>query len=249
MLSSKRVGLGERIVLVHGFTQTAETWDGIAQHLKSEFELLAIDAPNHGDSSDISLNLESGARSIIEVGGEATYVGYSMGGRFCLTAAFAEPQNVKRLVLVSTTAGIEDKDLRNERLKNDEELARRVEQIGVAQFIDEWLTNSLFSGLTEETNQRAVRLKNTAIGLSSSLRLCGAGRQQPTWTKLSELKMPVLVMAGENDSKYVELAERMVQAIGENARLRIVKNSGHTPHLEQESVFVESIRSFVKQTS
>ena len=249
MLSSKRVGLGERIVLVHGFTQTAETWDGIAQHLKSEFELLAIDVPNHGDSSDISLNLESGARSIIEVGGEATYVGYSMGGRFCLTAALAEPQNVKRLVLVSTTAGIEEKDLRNERLKSDEELAKRVEQIGVTQFIDEWLTNSLFSGLTKETNQRAVRLKNTAIGLSSSLRLCGAGRQQPTWTKLRELKMPVLVMAGENDLKYVELAERMVQAIGENARLQIVKNSGHTPHLEQESVFVESIRSFVKQTS
>jgi pimeloyl-ACP methyl ester carboxylesterase len=56
-------------------------------------------------------------------------------------------------------------------------------------------------------------------------------------------------MAGENDLKYVELAERMVQAIGENARLQIVKNSGHTPHLEQESVFVESIRSFIKQTS
>jgi len=249
MLSSKRVGLGERIVLVHGFTQTCETWDGIAQQLKNEFELLAIDAPNHGDSSDVSLNLESGARSIIEVGGEATYVGYSMGGRFCLTAAFAEPKTVKRLVLVSTSAGIEEKDLRNKRLTSDEELAKRVEQIGVAQFIDEWLTNPLFSGLTKKNNQRAIRLKNTAIGLSSSLRLCGAGRQQPTWTKLNELEMPVLVMAGENDSKYVELAERMVQAIGTNARLQIVKNSGHTPHIEQENVFAESIRSFVKQTS
>ena len=146
MLSSKRVGLGERIVLVHGFTQTCETWDGIAQQLKNEFELLAIDAPNHGDSSDVSLNLESGARSIIEVGGEATYVGYSRGGRFCLTAAFAEPKTVKRLVLVSTSAGIEERDLRNRRLTSDEELAKRVEQIGVAQFIDEWLTNPLFSG-------------------------------------------------------------------------------------------------------
>ena len=150
---------------------------------------------------------------------------------------------------MSTSAGIEEKDLRNKRLTSDEELAKRVEQIGVAQFIDEWLTNPLFSGLTKENNQRSVRLKNTAIGLSSSLRLCGAGRQQPTWTKLNELEMPVLVMAGENDSKYVELAERMVQAIGTNARLQIVKNSGHTPHIEQENVFAESIRSFVKQTS
>ena len=47
----------------------------------------------------------------------------------------------------------------------------------------------------------------------------------------------------------VELAERMVQAIGTNASLQVVKNSGHTPHIEQADVFAESIRSFVKQTS
>ena len=245
MLSNKQFGNGPRAVLVHGFTQTHETWVDVIDSLKQNFEVIAVDAPNHGDSCDISLNLESGAKAIGEVGGNATYVGYSLGGRFCLTLALAEPQLVSRLVLISTTAGIEDKELRSERIRNDEERARRIEQIGVNQFIDEWLNQSLFAGLNNETNQRGVRLKNTAIGLSSSLRLCGAGRQQPTWSRLKELTMPVLVIAGANDEKYRRLAERLVSEIGDNATLKIVENSGHTPHLEQPEIFQDLLSNFI----
>ena len=245
MLSNKQFGNGPRAVLVHGFTQTHETWVDVIDSLKQNFEVIAVDAPNHGDSCDISLNLESGAKAIGEVGGNATYVGYSLGGRFCLTLALAEPQLVSRLVLISTTAGIEDKTLRSERIRNDEELARRIEQIGVNQFIDEWLNQSLFAGLNNETNQRGVRLKNTAIGLSSSLRLCGAGRQQPTWSRLKELTMPILVIAGANDEKYRRLAERLVSEIGDNATLKIVENSGHTPHLEQPEIFQDLLSNFI----
>ena len=245
MLSNKQFGNGPRAVLVHGFTQTHETWVDVIDSLKQNFEVIAVDAPNHGDSCDISLNLESGAKAIGEVGGNATYIGYSLGGRFCLTLALAEPQLVSRLVLISTTAGIEDKEQRSERIRNDEELARRIEQIGVNQFIDEWLNQSLFGGLNNETNQRGVRLKNTAIGLSSSLRLCGAGRQQPTWSRLKELTMPVLVIAGANDEKYRRLAERLVSEIGDNATLKIVENSGHTPHLEQPEIFQDLLSNFI----
>ena len=245
MLSNKQFGNGPRAVLVHGFTQTHETWVDVIDSLKQNFEVIAVDAPNHGDSCDISLNLESGAKAIGEVGGNATYIGYSLGGRFCLTLALAEPQLVSRLVLISTTAGIEDKTLRSERIRNDEELARRIEQVGVNQFIDEWLNQSLFAGLNNETNQRGVRLKNTAIGLSSSLRLCGAGRQQPTWSRLKELTMPILVIAGANDEKYRRLAERLVSEIGDNATLKIVENSGHTPHLEQPEIFQDLLSNFI----
>ena len=248
MLANWRFGHGQRIVLVHGFTQTQETWTEIVSMLDQQFELLSIDAPNHGDSSDLSLNLESGAKAILDVGGNATYVGYSLGGRFCLTAALAEPDKVQRLVLVSATAGIEDKEIRMARIRSDEELARRIEQIGVPMFVDEWLQRPLFSGLTTMTNQRLIRLKNTPIGLSSSLRLCGAGHQQPTWSRLKNLKMPVLVVAGANDAKYVEIANRITTTIGENATLEIIQNSGHTPHLEQPEHFADVLQKFVSST-
>ena len=150
--------------------------------------------------------------------------------------------------MISTTAGIEDKELRLERIRSDEELAKRIEQIGVNQFVDEWLSQPLFAGLNAETTQRKIRLKNTTIGLSSSLRLCGAGRQQPTWSRLKELNMPVLVIAGENDEKYRLLAERLVSEIGSNATIEIVKNSGHTPHLEQPRIFQNLLSSFLSNS-
>ena len=245
MLTHHTSGSGARLVFIHGFTQTRHTWQDVAKNLSSQFEVVLVDAPNHGDSSDISLNLETGANAIIEVGQSATYVGYSMGARLCLTAALAHPQQVKRLVLISGTAGIENKDERLARVVSDEELAIRIEQNGVINFIDSWLALPIFSGLTTLNNQREIRLCNTATALASSLRLCGAGKQQPTWSRLKELTMPVLIVAGENDKKFVELAQRLTTAIGDNAKLQIIKKSGHTPHLEQPQRFLDVVNEFL----
>jgi len=245
MLTHHTSGSGARLVFIHGFTQTRHTWQDVAKNLSSQFEVVLVDAPNHGDSSDISLNLETGANAIVEVGQSATYVGYSMGARLCLTAALAHPQQVKRLVLISGTAGIENKDERLARVVSDEELAMRIEQNGVTNFIDSWLALPIFSGLTTLNNQREIRLCNTATALASSLRLCGAGKQQPTWSRLKELTMPVLIVAGENDTKFVELAQRLTTAIGDNANLQIIEKSGHTPHLEQPQRFLDVVNEFL----
>ena len=104
MLASATVGAGERVALLHGFTQTKESWFHLASNLSSKFEIIAIDLPNHGDSIDISFNLETGAHAIVEIADVANYIGYSLGARFCLTAALAHPEKVKRLVLISGTA-------------------------------------------------------------------------------------------------------------------------------------------------
>ena len=245
MLTHHTSGSGSRLVFMHGFTQTRHTWQDVAKNLSSQFEVVLVEAPNHGDSSDISLNLETGANAIVEVGQSATYVGYSMGARLCLTAALAHPQQVKRLVLISGTAGIENKDERLARVVSDEELAMRIEQNGVTNFLDFWLALPIFSGLTTLNNQREIRLCNTATALASSLRLCGAGKQQPTWSRLKELTMPVLIVAGENDKKFVELALRLTTAIGGNAKLQIIEKSGHTPHLEQPQRFLDVVNEFL----
>ena len=121
----------------------------------------------------------------------------------------------------------------------------RIEQNGVTNFIDLWLALPIFSGLTTLNNQREIRLCNTATALASSLRLCGAGKQQPTWSRLKELTMPVLIVAGENDKKFVELAQRLTTAIGDNAKLQIIEKSGHTPHLEQPQRFLDVVNEFL----
>ncbi|NQV97568.1 MAG: alpha/beta fold hydrolase [Acidimicrobiaceae bacterium] len=246
MLAHEVVGSGERLVFVHGFTQTRQSWDLIASQLIDQYEVVTIDAPNHGESHDLNCNLTSGADAIVDVGRVATYVGYSMGGRLCLNAALAYPESVERLILISSTAGIDDPTNRAERIKNDEALATRIEKIGVAAFVDEWLARPMFAGLAPEIARRDLRLANTAAGLGLSLRLCGTGTQEPLLRRVSQLMMPVLVMAGENDTKFVALARQLVDAIGDNARLRIIPNSGHSPHLEQSKHFLESLREFLR---
>lgn len=246
MLASDSFGKGERLVFVHGFTQTRESWRDLTKSFSHENEIVLVDAPNHGDSSDTSLNLENGAKAIIEVGGQATYIGYSLGARFCLTAALANPNQVSRLVLISGTAGIEESAERNERIANDELLATRITQIGVSEFIDEWLAMPLFAGLNPQTNQREIRLRNTATALASSLKLCGAGKQQPSWSRLNEFKMPVLIVAGHKDSKFAALAKRMADLIGSHAQVQIIAECGHTPHLEQPEIFLEVLTHFLQ---
>lgn len=91
---------------------------------------------------------------LVRTGGLGTYIGYSMGGRVALHAALAHPDQVQRLVLVGATAGLDDPDEREARRTADERLADHIEVVGVQTFIDEWLENPLFEGLTDETAQR-----------------------------------------------------------------------------------------------
>jgi 2-succinyl-6-hydroxy-2,4-cyclohexadiene-1-carboxylate synthase len=51
------------------------------------------------------------------------------------------------------------------------------------------------------------------------------------WHRLSELRMPVVLIAGERDQKYVTIAERMAERIP-NAQVVTVPGAGHAVHLE-----------------
>ncbi len=238
-----------RLVLVHGFTQTAACWAPVDTMLSRDHELVLIDAPGHGQSAAVELDLVSGGSAIAEVGGSGTYLGYSMGGRFVLHTALERPDHVRRLVLISPTAGIEDDAERATRRQSDDTLAAHLVAVGVPAFVDEWLRLPLFAGLPPDRAHRTGRLANTSAGLASSLRRAGTGAQTPLWDRLSELAMPALIVAGTDDAKFVTLAERMVAAIGLNAELCVVESSGHTVHLEQPDVFLDRLRSWLARTA
>jgi 2-succinyl-6-hydroxy-2,4-cyclohexadiene-1-carboxylate synthase len=151
----------------------------------------------------------SAAHAIGDAGGPGIYVGYSMGGRLCLHAALAHPEAVERLVVIGGTAGIDHPTGRRQRVRSDEALARRIEHDGMEAFVKEWLANPLFAGLPPESRFEAERLRNQPHGIADSLRRCGTGTQQPLWTRLGSLGMPVLAIAGREDAKYASIATRI----------------------------------------
>jgi 2-succinyl-6-hydroxy-2,4-cyclohexadiene-1-carboxylate synthase len=244
-LATARTGEGRRVVLVHGFTQTGASWRTLSADLARDHEVVAVDAPGHGRSVDVRADLDTTGRLLVDLGGPATYVGYSMGGRMCLHAAVADPAAVRGLVVVGATGGIDDERERSARRDADEALADHLVEVGLDAFLDEWLAQPLFAGLDDAAADRPSRLDNTTIGLASSLRLAGTGTQRLLWDHLHVVECPVLVVAGERDVKFRAAGERLVAAIGTNAELVVIEGAGHAAHAERPAVFGRLVRSWL----
>jgi 2-succinyl-6-hydroxy-2,4-cyclohexadiene-1-carboxylate synthase len=215
-----------RLVLLHGFTQTGGSWATV------ELEAVRPDLP--------PLPLWDAAAAIAPLG-PATFVGYSMGGRIALHLALAHRPAVERLVLVSTTAGIDDADERAARRAADDALADRAEAIGAEAFVREWLAQPMFAGVPP------VARSTDAAAMAKALRLAGTGTQEPLWARLGELTMPVLVVAGERDAKYVALAERLVEGLPD-ADLAVVAGAGHAVPFEQPRQFAALVTAFTSSS-
>jgi 2-succinyl-6-hydroxy-2,4-cyclohexadiene-1-carboxylate synthase len=234
----------DRLVLVHGFTQTAESWKPFAGLLRERLapatDIVALDAPGHGALAGVHVDLDVGAATIGRAGGPGTYVGYSMGGRYCLHLALGEPRLVERLVLIGATPGIEDDDERAARRRADEALAQRLERDGLERFLTDWLAQPIFATLPPAAAGIEQRRRNTVEGLASSLRLAGTGTQVSLWPRLGELTMPVLVVAGQLDEKFTAIGRRMAGAMPA-ATFVAIDGAGHSVHLEQPERAADAI--------
>lgn len=240
-------GEGPNVTLVHGFAQNRECLGPLAEHLSTRCRLIRPDAPGHGGSMrHARADVEQGADLLVATGGRSTLIGYSMGGRLCLTAALREPDAVDVLVLIGATPGISDPVQRSERRDADGALADRLERIGMQAFIEEWLALPLFAGLPAWARFESERRTNTAAGLAASLRHAGTGSMTPLWERLGELSMPVLWITGASDERYGETAARAVRAIGSNAHHEAIVGAGHAAHLERADEATAIISEFVQ---
>ena len=237
-----------RVVLVHGFTQTGRSWAAIAARLSAVgHDVVCPDAPGHGDAGNVRADLWQAADHIARAGGRAVYTGYSMGGRIALHLALSRPDLVTGLVLLGATPGIDDDGARATRRADDEARAVELECDGVAAFLDHWLATPLLASLPRDAAGVGDRLRNTAAGLADSLRRCGTGQQTPLWSRLAELRMPVLCLAGERDARFTALARRMADTIGPNAAAEVIAGAGHAAHLEAPDAFADRLVRFVDE--
>jgi 2-succinyl-6-hydroxy-2,4-cyclohexadiene-1-carboxylate synthase len=239
-LGARVTGSGPSLVLAHGFTQTGRVWGTMDGLLANGHRVVAPDMPGHADSTAVTASLAEGADLIGELGGRASYLGYSMGARFCLHLALSRPDLVEALVLISGTAGIDDPDERLERRRSDA-------AIPVETFLRQWMESPMFSGISPEAAGMEERMRNTGPGLASSLRLAGTGTQVPLWSELDQLTMPVLVITGERDAKFTGLGRRLVDAIGPNSTLVVVAGTGHAPHLERPAEVTAAVRTHLSR--
>jgi 2-succinyl-6-hydroxy-2,4-cyclohexadiene-1-carboxylate synthase len=235
-------GSGPPLVLLHGFTQTGRLWGPFGSHLATTHTLLAVDLPGHAGSDSVRSDLVETASLVADAVGESRrcagvpdgpvdLLGYSLGARIALHVFLHAALPVRRAVLIGVTAGIEDPAARERRRRDDEALADELEASGdVAAFMERWLNSPLFTRL--QAAHRADRLRNSAAGLASSLRLCGTGTQEPVWDLLETLECPLLVLAGADDTRFASHALRVASA-APRAVATLVPGGGHAVHLAQ----------------
>ena len=180
----------------------------------------------------------------------AAVLGYSMGGRVALQFALGAPDRLWALVLESASPGIEDGAEREDRVRSDDALADDIERNGIVAFVDRWQAIPLFASQSRlsaavREELRRQRRRNSPFGLANSLRGAGAGQEAPVLSRLADLRIPTLLIAGALDSKYVALANKMSDALP-CARTQIVSEAGHATHLEQPEAFDRVVGEFLR---
>jgi 2-succinyl-6-hydroxy-2,4-cyclohexadiene-1-carboxylate synthase len=219
------------VVLLHGFAGTGRAWDPVIARLDPErYTALAPDLRGHGAASAARpVDFDAVVADVLAAAPPRFVLcGYSMGGRVAQHVALAAPERITRLVLVATTAGIEDDAERTARRADDERLAAFADTATIEAFADRWAAQPLFAGTPPQAARiwREDILRNDPRGLAAVLRGLGTGAMAPLWSRLGELTMPVAVLAGADDAKFVALGERLAAALP-RGELTVVSGAGH----------------------
>lgn len=158
-------------------------------------------------------------------------LGYSMGGRLALQ--LLERERFRSAIIVS--AGLNAPD--DERRRRDDEWARRFESDDWAALMRDWNAQPVFGGHVVERREEDYDRGELAWQLRE---LSPAVLPPP---RLEEIETPVLWIAGERDTKYVDVARRAVARLP-HAELWLCPDAGHRVPWEQPEAFVAQLRAW-----
>ncbi len=245
-------GQGEPAMLaLHGFTGSGLDFAPLAHALGTAVH--CPDLPGHGGTrgcSGIEAAADDQVKLCRELGADSpVLLGYSMGGRTALTLSCRHRGFARALVLVGASAGLADPEEREARRLADEQLAGQLEADGTSAFIDRWQQLPLLQSQQrmDPLQWQAFSARRRAAdpaGLASSLRTMGTGSMPSLWDRLSEVQIPTLLVTGEEDARYTEIAQEMATRMTA-AQCSVVAGAGHSPHLERPAAVAELVQEFL----
>jgi len=245
-------GEGAPLLLLHGFTGSHQTWLPFISHWSKRYKVIALDIIGHGQTespAEVALysmaEVSKSIRDILDVLGidKVSVLGYSMGGRLGLYFALHYMERINGLILESASPGLASKEAREVRIQKDTTLSQKIEENGIEAFVDNWEKIPLFFTQKHlpkvmKNAIRKERLQHQPIGLANSLRGMGTGRQPSLWEALADFQVsvPVLLVAGEKDKKFLNIAQEMKRKLPMSF-LVVFRRAGHTLHVEVAGKF------------
>lgn len=229
-------------LFLHGFTGTPASFDAIVEDLPRHARVLRPSISGHGTNVSIATGfceeLSRLARFVRAEDATSLHVaGYSLGARLALGFALEHPELVRRLTLIAPAAGLADADARHARAVADDSLAALLRCQGLTPFLERWEAQPLFASqrllpAQARAKKFVERSSHDPDALAASLAALSKGRMPSYWERLGELRMPVTLVAGALDTKFVSEA-RAIQERVAHAELFVVPDAGHDVVLER----------------
>lgn len=247
-------GQGPNLLLLHGWGLHGGVWDTLMPRLTPHLRITRVDLPGHGRSRHVPMPsslTELALQTMAAVPPGAVVLGWSLGGLVALEAALRMPQRLRGLILVSTTPrfvtaadwpeAMPPETLQEfaEGLTEDyQETLRRFLSLQVrgdeaARASLRQLRDGLFAHGEPDTTSLATGL---AILKDSDLR-----------SKLKDVSVPTLVLAGGYDRLTPAAASEYLVAHIPGARLEIFPKGAHTPFISHADAFVDVVLAFMAE--
>lgn len=239
-------GSGPDLVLCHGLGGNAAVWYQQVAHFATSFRVITWDQRGFGRSSNSAgrhgpVTAAADLAAILDhfSVSRAHLVGQSMGGWAALGAALAEPTRVASLVLACTTAGVPVV-----RERADADSART----GAAPARPLGHHPALGSGLPDRDLARAYLYQ--ALGTFGDRPPDGELIHMLAATNfdaesLGGLRVPILMVAGENDPLMTPALIREASTWLPGARVTEFPGVGHSPYFEDPKAWNAVVESFL----
>ena len=236
-------GNGQPLVLQHGFTQNLKRWQmvGYVDVLKSNYQLIRIDARGHGesdkpyDSDAYSLQLRvSDVVSVLDELGieKAHYWGFSMGGRIGFGMAKYSPERVKSYILGGTHP------YGRKLAKN----APKLDGTNPQAFAEGFFKMIGVDFATVPAKIKENLFENDFRALAASM-----GNHPSLEDVLATIKQPCLMYCGEADRNYSQALACSKQL--ENASFVSLENLNHPQAFNQSEEVLPHVLSFLEKLS
>lgn len=248
-----RQGCGEPLSLLHGWGMNSAIFEPLVEALSSEFEIIRVDLPGHGQSSwQEGMTFEQQLDELYEVLPESHLLGWSMGGLFAINLARKFPRRFPSLTLACC----------NPCFVQQADWFCAVEHEVFDEFsrslIGNWQsTIKRFVGLQLHGSENARELIRQITAL-----LVNGGSPHPdalrmglqtllhydARNELARLSQPVLSILGRRDMLVPESLAQQLQLINPEIRVECLAQSAHAPFVSHTESVSGLLREFIKSS-
>jgi pimeloyl-ACP methyl ester carboxylesterase len=237
------------MVVLHGLLGSSRNWLTTGGDLAAQYHVMALDLRNHGKSPHADAMTYDAMVADVLAWMDAHHLkrvalmGHSMGGKTAMLLACRHPERVERLIVVDiapknylSNAHRAEFAAMNE-LRLDSLQSRGEAELRFEARVDDWAMRKFLVTNLERDAAAGWKWQINLPALTAALPELEKTPLKPE----DQFFGPVLFITG-GKSRYVAAEDRaVIEKHFPGARVEVVAESGHNPHMETRAAFVAAV--------